>query len=292
MNKNADSELNLIKIPVDDDTKDPIANFLHENGVSGLVETETEDGQFIVTYAENDLAVSLISNLKSYLIEIASFFPNSKIVEPIVSKIAKENWATKWQDNFQTLHIGKRLIVTPPWKPVSGTDEMVLIIEPAEAFGTGTHETTQGCLVLLEIAFELLGKVNSVLDLGSGSGILAMAAKKLGAEIVLGIDNDPVAVDAAIQNRELNQMNGDVDFKCTSIESIGEPYCLVLANLDLNTFRSYQGQIVELASEGLIISGLTEDQWLEVRDALPNSFKLEKVIAQNDWVSGLFIKTK
>ena len=162
MNKNADSELNLIKIPVDDDTKDPIANFLHENGVSGIVETETEDGQFIVTYAENDLAASLISNLKSYLIEIASFFPNSKIVEPIVSKIAKENWATKWQDNFQTLHIGKRLIVTPPWKPVSGTDEMVLIIEPAEAFGTGTHETTQGCLVLLEIAFELLGKVNSV----------------------------------------------------------------------------------------------------------------------------------
>ena len=119
-----------------------------------------------------------------------------------------------------------------------------------------------------------------------------MAAKKLGAEIVLGIDNDPVAVDAAIKNLELNQMNGDVDLKCTSIESIVEPYSLVLANLDLNTFRSYQGQIVELVSEGLIISGLTEDQWLEVRDALPNSFKLEKVIAQNDWVSGLFIKTK
>ena len=190
-----------LKVTVPDEMVDAVSNFCHEQGSRGAVLDDTLPGVTSITaYFPVETWDGVSSRFKKYLTELHDIF--SDLPAPVVetSPLQNENWAVTWKEHFKSVKIGKRLMVTPPWlKPRTGKRE-VIIIEPAEAFGTGTHETTRGCLMLLEEALEELSRVSdspSLLDVGCGSGILGIAGIKLGAGPVLAVDNDPVAVEAA-----------------------------------------------------------------------------------------------
>jgi ribosomal protein L11 methyltransferase len=231
---------------------------------------------------------------KKYLAELHDIF--SDLPAPVVetSPLQDENWALTWKAHFKSVKIGKRLIVTPPWlKPKSGKRELI-IIEPAEAFGTGTHETTRGCLILLEEALEELNKVSdspSLLDVGCGSGILGIAGINLGAGPVLAVDNDPVAVEAAAKNALLNNVNDKLQLKCAPVKELAGRYDVVIANLDPMTLAANRDRLISLSARFLIVSGVPLDQWDGIRSLfVSRHLVLRKEILESEWGCGMFGK--
>lgn len=190
--------------------------------------------------------------------------------------------------------IGEHLLVTPPWIEPDPGNRITIIIEPAEAFGTGTHETTQGCLVLLEDAvreFQARGIPFSVLDLGCGSGILAIAGKKLGASHIIGVDNDPMAIQSARRNAALNKVEHDLHLRNQPLKECSEPADIVAANLDPLTLLANRELIVSLFKRFLIISGIPLDQWNQVKDMFQaGRSSMKREITRSEWGCGLFEK--
>ena len=202
----------------------------------GLVLDEKDpDVTRITAYVEKKKLRSVSSDLKNYAMALREIFPGLKEALIKIVPLKSEKWATAWKDHFKPIKIGRKLIVTPPWIKPETRDRQVVIIEPAEAFGTGTHETTQGCLILLEEAIDHLSseleKV-SHLDVGCGSGILAIASIKLGATSVRAVDNDPVAIQSARKNAELNGLEDRLWLEDRSLDDLFEPMDVVTANLD------------------------------------------------------------
>jgi ribosomal protein L11 methyltransferase len=218
------------------------------------------------------------------------------VIDPVVeiSRLKQENWAIAWKDNFHSIRIGKRLLVTPPWLQPEAEGREIVVIDPAEAFGTGTHETTQGCLELLEEALEQLEASSnevSVLDVGCGSGILSIAAHKLAATRVCGIDNDPVAIESARHNASLNNTLGEIEFRCVDLTDPLDPADIVTANLDTKTLLANQDRLIWLFRRFLIVAGVPLDQWDDLRGSfLAQHLTLVKELTRWEWGSGLFTR--
>jgi ribosomal protein L11 methyltransferase len=285
-----------LKVTVPNEMVDAVSNFCHEQGSRGAVLDDTRPGVTSITaylpIEEWDVASSRFTK---YLAELHDIF--SDLPAPVVesSPLQNENWALTWKAHFKSVRIGKRLIITPPWlKPKSGKRE-VIIIEPAEAFGTGTHETTRGCLMLLEEALEELNKVTdspSLLDVGCGSGILGIAGMKLGAGPVLAVDNDPVAVEAARKNALLNKVHDKLQLRCAPVKDLAGHYDIVIANLDPMTLAANRDKLVSLAARFLIVSGVPLDQWDGIRNLfVSRDLVLEKDIMDSEWGCGMFGKS-
>jgi ribosomal protein L11 methyltransferase len=183
-----------------------------------------------------------------------------------IREAREEDWAQAWKEHFKTLRVSPRLVIAPPWEEYQpGAGEMVVTIYPAMAFGTGRHPTTVLCLKALESVWEEARPTPAppwpVLDVGTGSGILALAAARLGAKVV-AIDVDPEAVAAALENVRLNALEDLVLVESTPLHAIREQFALIMANLtapDLTQLaESLAGRL--MAGGRLIISGfLTED---------------------------------
>jgi ribosomal protein L11 methyltransferase len=150
---------------------------------------------------------------------------------PAIAALADRDWGEAWREHFRPLPVGRRLLVAPPWDVPHAPERTVLIIEPGRAFGTGHHGSTAGCLALLERALETAPPATAI-DLGTGSGILAIAAARLGVARVLGVDDDPDAVTAAAANAERNGVVARIECRLTNAATLEvAPSPLVLANL-------------------------------------------------------------
>jgi ribosomal protein L11 methyltransferase len=161
---------------------------------------------------------------------------------PTFRPVAEEDWAEVWKDRLNVLRIGQRIVIRPSWQDYGpGPGDVVIQLDPGMAFGTGLHPTTQMCLVELE---GLMRPGAAVLDLGTGSGILAIAAAKLGAGRVLAVDRDPVAVKVARGNAVANSVQQTVRVVRGSLREVSGTYDLVVVNI-------LAGVIVEMAREGL-----------------------------------------
>lgn len=274
---------------------DAVANFFHEHRAGGVVldDIDPERGK-VTAYVSRDDGRTVSRELREYLTQLHEVLPEVPAPAFIESPLKSENWATAWQSNFRPLPIGRNLLVTPPWIDPEPRGRVVIIIEPAEAFGTGTHETTQGCLELLEEAirdFDAAGQSFTVLDIGCGSGILAIAAAKLGAQDVRAVDNDPVAVEAARKNVDLNKANEKVRLECLSAQDLNEAADIVAANLDPLALKDNRAQLVKLFTRYLIISGVPVEQWEDIKaEFLAAQILLKKEIVGFEWGSGLFEK--
>jgi ribosomal protein L11 methyltransferase len=287
----------ILKLTVPYEMVDPVSNFCHEQGSGGLVVEDSNPVTADITaYFPHEKWDVVHSRLKKYLAELHQIFPD--LPAPVVetSALQDENWALTWKAHFKATKIGKRLIVTPPWlKPRSGGRE-VIIIEPAEAFGTGTHETTRGCLILLEEALEALRKTSdtpSLLDVGCGSGILGIAGIKLGAGPVLAVDNDPVAVEAATKNALLNRVYDKLQLKCAPVKDLTGQFAIVIANLDPMTLAANRDKLIDLSGRFLIVSGVPLDQWDGIRSLFAGpDFALWREIAEAEWGTELFRKSR
>ncbi len=179
------------------------------------------------------------------------------------AEITDFGWAEKWKENFKPSRIGKRITVKPSWEPYSPSpEEVVVTIDPGQAFGTGTHETTQMCLQFLEEAFDGTPTPRRVLDVGTGTGILGIAAALLGAPLTLGIDVDPTGVEVAGENARVNGVEDRFHAATTPLSCVEGRYDLILANVLAEILSDLKQEIADRLEPGgkLILSGIISEK--------------------------------
>ena len=201
------------------------------------------------------------------------------------SIIADRDWNESWKMGFVPIDVGNRFTIIPPWEqPKSG--RINLIIDPAMAFGTGHHETTRSCLVLME-KYSMTNRKKSFLDVGTGTGILAIAASKLGFHRVLAIDTDPIAVDAAKKNAALNQ-TASIEIRECSIANLIDEFDFIAANIISSVLESLAPLIAKHVKHGgiVVLSGILEGQDKEVLSAMTQAgFSLLDRYPDGKWIS-------
>lgn len=193
-------------------------------------------------------------------------------------EVPERDWNTEWQRDMQAVRVGN-IVVTPPWHATGSSEEIV--IEPGQAFGTGHHETTTGCLAALQ-EHPVSGR--SLLDLGTGTGLLAIAGARLGARVV-AVDADPIAVRAAVANAQDNEV--DVDVRTGSLEAAGEgTFEVIVANLDTATLVRLAGDLADRLTAGglLIASGVSREREHEAVDALRTARLAVDVRPGSEWI--------
>lgn len=208
---------------------------------------------------------------------------------PVYTLVREVDWAAAWKDHYQPVRIGRRMLIRPRWTEVEAQpDDVVIALDPGMAFGTGTHPTTQLCLEALE---DMVKPRVNALDLGCGSGILAIAAAKLGARHILALDIDPIAVEATIENAEANGVADKITAQTGSLDSVrssSRRFDLVIVNILAKI-------IVEMCAYGLgntvrpggkaLFSGIIDSQADEVEAALRRTgLTPYKRRNQGDWV--------
>lgn len=186
---------------------------------------------------------------------------------PTITPLADRDWAEAWREHFRPLPVGRRLLVAPPWDVPATTDRTVLIIEPGRAFGTGHHGSTAGCLGLLERALDDAVPATAI-DLGTGSGILAVAAARLGVARILAVDDDPDAVAATRGNAERNGVTAHIDCRLADAARLdATPSPLVLANVLAAFHLRLGGRYRRLLAPGgtLVLGGILDAEADAVR---------------------------
>ena len=173
-------------------------------------------------------------------------------------EIEAQDWLSEWKKSWQPVPIGERLIIAPPWINISeAANRIVIRIEPGMAFGTGTHETTRLCLVAIEKYFE----GGTFLDVGTGTGILAIAAAKLmPASLIEALDIDPDAIAIARANAELNCVSDHVTLRVGTVEQTTASFDCVCANLTAEVIVSMLPMLTGITCGRLILSGILEAQ--------------------------------
>jgi ribosomal protein L11 methyltransferase len=202
--------------------------------------------------------------------------------------VDEADWAEAWKAHFNVLHLGRRLVIKPSWRRHRRTgDEVVIDLDPGMAFGTGLHPTTRLCLQALEER-AASGPLGRALDVGCGSGILSIAAVRLGATRALGLDIDPIAIEATLANARHNRVGRRVRARGGTLPSDEGPFDLVLANLVSGVLIEHAANLAsELVPGGtLIASGIFIDREDDVRGALEGAgLRVTGRWQESDWVA-------
>ena len=230
---------------------------------------------------------TLETRVRDYLASLAAL-GLATAAAPTITPLADHNWAEAWREHFRPLLVGRRLLVAPPWDVPRTSERVVLVIEPGRAFGTGHHGTTAGCLELLESLVAAESPARAI-DLGTGSGILAIAAARLGVTDVLACDTDPDAVAAADGNAARNGVAGRVRAVVADAATLAtEPAPLVLANLLAAAHRALAPRYRDLVGGGgaLVLGGLLDAEADDVTAALAaHGFRREAARSLEGWTS-------
>jgi ribosomal protein L11 methyltransferase len=202
--------------------------------------------------------------------------------------VADQDWLAEWKKGYEPITIGERLLITPSWKreEAKADGRVIIQIDPGMAFGTGTHETTRGCLELLEKYWQ----GGALLDVGTGTGILAIAAIKLApGSRVVGIDIDPEAVAVAEENAEINTVADEIELEVNKLSAFhGQAFDVVLANLTADVITPLAVDFTKVIKpQGtLIVSGILREQGEEVSAALINhGFQVIESKPDHEWIT-------
>jgi ribosomal protein L11 methyltransferase len=171
--------------------------------------------------------------------------------------IADPGWATAWMDRFEPLPVGRRLLIVPPWNTDVATRRLKLVINPGQAFGTGHHATTYGALATIE-KLCATRRFAHALDVGTGSGVLAIAMRLLGVGQVHAIDIDALALENARENAALNSFTGKIRFATTPIARLSRRFDLITANILSSTLIMMASALTRLLARGghLVLGGI------------------------------------
>ncbi len=244
--------------------------------------------------SDPDLAEK-ISAISAFLAEVGPTFPEFVFHPPEVSYIGEEDWANNWKEHFKPSRIGTRLVIKPTWEEFAAEAEDIIIeLDPGMAFGTGTHPTTRLCLETLERYFfreppyenRQPDPPTDILDVGTGSGVLAIAAAKLGASRVIGIDIDPGAVEIAHANLVLNRIDKEVRVTSEPLAEVEGDFDIVVANILAEELVRLGGELFSRvrASGLLILSGiLTEKEDLVITGFSPYPLTLMEITRDAEW---------
>lgn len=256
-------------------------------------ETILIHGYFDKTRKDQAEIDRILHQLASYLQELAEIF-EVPVPVMITSFIEDENWSATWKEHFRPFAIIPGLIIAPTWEEYQAKeDEQVIVMDPGMAFGTGHHATTSLSLQLLRKAVDGRPE-SSVLDVGTGTGILGMAAALFGASRVLAIDNDPEAVTAARENAARNNLQQIMEVAITPLASLTGAYSLVIANIVHDVLLELAPDLTRLTAPGgrLILSGiLAGPQVASIVFCFTTAgFSLEQQEQKKEWAALLFSK--
>ena len=199
-----------------------------------------------------------------------------------IEQLEDKDWEREWMDNFHPMLFGKRLWICPSWRDIPDPNAVNVMLDPGLAFGTGTHPTTALCLTWLD-SLDLNNKI--VIDYGCGSGILAIAALKLGAERVIGIDIDPQAIQASRDNAERNNVSQKIELYLAQDLPDNLQADVVIANILAGPLKELAPQISKLVKTNgkLGLSGILANQSRSVCEAYQSQFELDPVIEHEEW---------
>ena len=201
-----------------------------------------------------------------------------------VSCKPNEDWSRKWKEKWDITHVTDKIVIVPDWLEYSPKpQEVVIRLEPGCAFGTGTHQTTQLCMKAIE---KYMPDNAKVADIGTGSGILAICAKKFGASYVYGCDNDETVIDVAKENALKN--GTACTFELNTADKISEKFDFVLANILHNVLAEIMGDLKDIMNIGatMVLSGILDEKKPVVLEAInKHNLKLIEEAHQNQWVA-------
>ncbi len=268
---------------------DGISNHLFELGASGI--EELEEDSFVKRirsyFPQEGSEREVLRSLRRYLKSLQSIHPQCPPIRVEILSLLEEDWGESWKRFFKPIRITPRFLVKPPWSKVQARKGQILLsIHPKMAFGTGTHPTTKLCLQALAKAIKKRGL--SVLDVGTGSGILSIAAAKLGAQKVLGFDIDRVAIANARENVVENGVTDTVHLKLGRIGRVQGRYDLIVANIDFKNLTRMRNPILRhLKRTGvLILSGILNQERQKILEHYWKTglFKWKRSLQEGEWV--------
>lgn len=203
----------------------------------------------------------------------------------VISNKPNEDWSKKWKEKWTVTKVSDRIIVVPDWIDYEPQrdDEVIIKLEPGCAFGTGTHQTTQLCMKAIE---KYMQKNARVADIGMGSGILALCAKKFGASYAYGCDNDETVIDVAKENAVKN--NADCFFELNTADKIIEKFDFVLANILHNVLAEIMGDLKNIMNNCaiMVLSGILDEKKPVVLEAIKkHNLELIEEAHQDQWVA-------
>jgi ribosomal protein L11 methyltransferase len=271
-----------VAIEVSPETAEAIANFLIESGAPGI-EAQDRDGRVrLIAYFE---AAPPLEPLRRYCAALTHLDPGEAAIR--VRQVNGHDWAHGWQRYTRAQAVGQTLYIKPSWDSASPpSDRIVLTIDPGMAFGTAQHPTTRGCLELIDAAARR-GAIVRALDLGTGSGILAIALAKLGIGEVWAVDTDPAARAVALQNAALNQVSDRLHVT-ESLADAPAAFSLIVANLYADLLQELAAPLARaLSPDGeLILSGFLRRDEARVLGAFaPYGLTPEDRRVEDSWVT-------
>jgi ribosomal protein L11 methyltransferase len=265
---------------------DGVSNFLIERGSPGVVVRKRELQAYFANSAENG---SVKKDVRRFLRGISAIYPEGGRPRIRWRLIKDRNWNSSWHRFFTPQKIGKSFWVTAPWiAPQLLSRRHVITIEPGMAFGTGTHATTRGCLEFIEkVAPSFHERGFRALDVGTGSGILAIALAKSGAKRVLAVDVDPLALKVARGNLRYNGVQKKVQLSGAKANQIKARFPVVVANLTAETIIDQAMALEKRVAPGgfLILSGILYQKTRQVVKQFVGGFKVIIQKREKEWVT-------
>ncbi|KIL53423.1 50S ribosomal protein L11 methyltransferase [Jeotgalibacillus alimentarius] len=301
-----------ISIHTTNEAIEPISNILHEAGASGVViedpgellkdredqfgeiyELNPEDypdtGVMVKAYLPvNSFLAETVDGIKQEVSNLVSFNIDIGKNKVEVSEVNEEDWATAWKKYYNPVKISSTFTIVPTWEDYErvSSDELIIELDPGMAFGTGTHPTTVMCIQALE---RTVVKGDTVIDVGTGSGVLSIAAALLEAQSVHALDLDEVAVKSAEENIKLNHVENIVTVSEGNLLSgTSEPADVIVANILAEVILTFTDDAYTLTKPGgtFITSGIIKQKKDLVKDALRASgFEIDEVMTMEDWVA-------
>jgi len=272
-----------------------ISNFLIEQGATGIEEVdEDSEGRRLKAYfPEDGKRRDVLPALRRYLKSLQGIDIEMPRIQIEAFSIPDQDWGENWKRFFKPVQVTSRFVIKPPWTKIRLKKGQVSIdITPGMAFGTGTHASTQLCIRALEQRMKKRGL--TILDVGTGSGILSIVAAHLGGREVLGLDTDGVAIENARENVEMNRVSAIVRTRKGSIGDLHKKFDVVVANIDLKGLRRIRKPLLNhLKKRGLLIlSGILEQQMERIRLHYLETKLLRwiKTTQEGEWVCLTFKK--
>ena len=285
----------VVELSISKEFGEGVSNFLIERGAAGIEELEGDPKwERLRTYFPQDgKEKRILYALRRYLTSLEKIAPEIPRAKMKTASLPEQDWSENWKRFFRPVEATPRFVVKPPWAKARVKKGQVSIdITPGMAFGTGTHATTLLSIRALEESLKKKGL--SVLDVGTGSGILSIIAARLGAKEVWGIDIDGVAVENARENVEENHVSTVVKIKKASISDLHKKFDVVVANIDLKSLRRMRKPLLNrVRIRGfLILSGILEQgrEGICLHYLQTGFLRLIKTTQEGEWVCLTFKK--
>ena len=281
-----------LRLSANEETAEKYSNWLSACGAQAVTFIDAKDTPIYeplpgdeVIYWHNTVVMGLYDashDMDKVIAYLTSIHPDKGEMRYKLEQLEDKDWEREWMDNFHPMKFGERLWICPSWREVPEPDAVNVMLDPGLAFGTGTHPTTALCLTWLD-GLDLAGK--TVVDFGCGSGILSLAALKLGAKEVIGIDIDPQALQASKENAKRN----GVDDRLSLYLPADQPSLkadVVVANILAGPLRELAPVIIEFVGDkGLLaLSGVLEEQAQVLQNLYGQWCNMDKVAVQEEWV--------